>query len=298
MTGGVTTPGPIRITDVSRRFDNVAALAGLSLVAGPGESVALLGPNGSGKSTLLSILSGLDRPDDGSIDLGGGIVGAVQQRSALDPVLTVRENLTLHAALGRLGRQQSSTRVASLADAVGLADRLDARVGTLSGGLARRCDLARALLHEPNVLLLDEPTAGLDAGSRRAFLEHIDRERAARSMTVIHATHHADEGERVDRVIVLSRGRVVGDAAPGALLEPLGERVVEPTGDPDAATALLRQHGLPPIETTHGPIARLDDAATVAALLGSGLDVRIRRPTLDDVQGMLLAETAISGSPS
>ena len=288
---------PVRLIGVTRRFGDTVALERVSLDIRAGSSVALVGPNGSGKSTLLGLLAGLATPDGGAIELGTAAgraarVGVVHQRSALDPILTVRENLALHAGLCGLKRSASRERIRALAQRVGLTDRLHDRVSTLSGGLARRCDLARALLHEPGVLLLDEPTAGLDAASRRAFVELLDAERRERSMTVIHATHHADEAEWADRVVMLDRGRISADAPPAEMLAPLGERVVEAPGEPGASVGLLERMGLEPFATAHGAIARVTPGVDLAALLESGHEIRVRRPTLDDVQAVRLASDA------
>jgi len=190
-------------------------------------TIALLGPNGSGKSTLLGLLAGLHRPTAGKVliaDSPAGSdaaarrsVGVAFQTPALDALLTVRENLRLFAALHGLTR--TPDRVAGAIERFGLREHADRRVGRLSGGLARRADLARATLHEPALLLLDEPAAGLDPAAADALLGAI-RELASTETgrTVLWSTHDLREAERAERVVILRDGRVALDGAPAALI--------------------------------------------------------------------------------
>lgn len=210
------------------------ALDGVTLRVPQGQFVALLGPNGSGKSTLLRILATLDAPSSGEIVLLGErspakarrALGVVFQHEALDPLLTVRENLRVQAALFGLRGADAAQAIEAAAGSLGVADRLDDRVGTLSGGLRRRADLARALLSNPRLLLLDEPTSGLDFAARASFLDTLDALRRERSMTVVLCTHLMDEAERTERVVMLREGSIVADDAPGALRGSLGGAVL------------------------------------------------------------------------
>lgn len=236
------------------------ALDGVSLRVPIGQRVALLGPNGSGKSTLLKILCLALSPDrvhvqeasgaDGGGDGGSGQrthalafgcdlfnpmlsrqhlsqLGVVFQSPGLDTLLTVRENLLTQGSLVGLSRVVAQERIRVLAVALGIADRLNARVGTLSGGLIRRTDVARAMLHSPALLLLDEPTTGLDIVARQAFLSLLDTVAPANgSTTIILCTHMMDEAERMDRVVMLDQGKIVLDDSPRNLRDSLGARVI------------------------------------------------------------------------
>ena len=206
------------------------ALDQVNLTIAPGETVALLGPNGSGKSTLLKIIATLLKPDDGAVEIQGRAdaararraLGVVFQRPGLDALMTVRENLTDSARLYGLKNPVLRDAVERALGQAGLVDRQDDLVKTLSGGLARRADLCRALLHQPPIVLLDEPTTGLDPTARRAFLDLIDNQRAAANLTVLMTTHLTDEADRFDRVVFMHEGRIVADDTPANLRSAAG----------------------------------------------------------------------------
>lgn len=286
------------------------ALGGVSLEINAGSIVALLGPNGSGKSTLLKLVAQLDRPQGGSITVLGETsadairarIGVVFQAPSLDRRMTVRENLLAHSALQGLAGAVAKTRIGELMGVMDLADRLDARVGTLSLGLVRRVDLARALLHEPDVLLLDEPTVGLDPPSRAAFLGAVRAERDLRGASVVMSTHLVDEAEMADRVVLMHRGRIVADGTPGDLRATLGPRVLVVSGDPatlndDAASAHLG--GLTWIRRADGWAAAMADdpacAKAVAALVATGRSFSVGPPTLADLFTKMTGE-ALAGA--
>jgi ABC-2 type transport system ATP-binding protein len=251
------------------------ALDGVSLRIDRGQWVALLGPNGSGKSTLVRMISGAEAPDAGGVHVfgepaGGGMGGraamaklsVVFQKPGLDALLTVRENLRTAAALFGLSGSQRDARIDELGDRLGLRDRMADRVATLSGGYARRVDLARALLHGPELLILDEATAGLDHQSRTAFLDVVEDLRSGgdRGMTVLMTTHLMDEAERAGRVVMMAHGRIVADGSPEELRATGGERVIRvgPLSSPQirAVTDLLTGAGL--------SIARSDERSVLA----------------------------------
>lgn len=224
----------------AERRESREALRDVSLRIERGSFVALLGPNGSGKSTLLRVLSTAETPNTGSFSLGAlspltastdarayrARLGVAFQSPGLDSLLTARENLSLAAVLSGLPGSEIGPRIASLAATFELTDRLDERVRTLSGGLARRVDLCRAMLGGPSLLLLDEATTGLDHRARLGFFDALARMRATSHPTILLATHLMDEAERAERVVMMHEGRVVADGTPDMLRAAVGERVV------------------------------------------------------------------------
>ncbi|AMR80900.1 ABC transporter ATP-binding protein [Cupriavidus nantongensis] len=214
---------------VRKAFGARVALDGVSLCVRRGEFVALLGPNGAGKTTLFQILSGLFVADAGQVTVmcrdmrrdpvrALAQLGIVFQQPAIDLDLPVLANLRFHADLHGLPRREAAQRIARLLQAFGLAPRAQAPVRELSGGSRRKVELARALLHEPAMLLLDEPTAGLDPASRVQLLAETRRLARHAGAGVLWATHLVQEVEQADRVIVLDRGAVRFDGTPAALL--------------------------------------------------------------------------------
>ena len=282
--------------DVVHAYGDARALDGVSLTVGPSERVALLGRNGSGKTTLLRIAATSLRPDAGAVAVAGHDVaseaaavrrhvGVVFQSPALDAALTAREALALQAALVGIARSALPARLDDALAEAGLADRADDRVGTFSGGLVRRLDLARGLLHRPALALLDEPTTGLDPLAREAFWAVLDRRRADGAQLV--ATHLMDEAVRCDRVVILDAGRVVADGTPAALTAALGADALWLTAD-DAPTlaAALRAEGRDATPVEGRVLVRDAAARELLADLYARPDVRavsIQPPTLDDV---------------
>jgi ABC-2 type transport system ATP-binding protein len=226
----------IAFDGVTKRYGPVQALAGVSFAIERGEMVALLGPNGAGKSTTVDLMLGLRRPDTGSVRVLGwvpqravedGRVGAMLQRGSLPERATVREVVDLARRL--YGSQRSLT---ALLDLAALRDLASRRTDRLSGGQARRVQLAVALAGDPDVLFLDEPTTGLDVQSRRLFWDGVRRVASA-GATVVFATHYLDEADaNASRVLVLAHGRVVGDGDPASIKGQLSERIVRATVDP------------------------------------------------------------------
>ncbi len=253
-----------RVYTARRKAPEIRAIDGFSLSIEGGEYVALLGPNGAGKSTLLRLLAGLDTPTWGEVEgVSRSELGVVFQKPALDPLLTVRENLCLQAALH--GLKDRAERAEETAAVLGLSDRLDSRVGELSGGLARRADLARALLTNPTLLLLDEPTTGLDHRARAGFLDAIDEQRAATpGLAVVMSTHLMDEAARATRVALISGGRLIADDSPDALRASVGGSRVLRTAEDNAP--LLERYRLSIV--THARVVSATgeaDAVTAAA---------------------------------
>jgi ABC-2 type transport system ATP-binding protein len=226
------------LEDVVKSYGAVRALDGISLRASGGEFVALLGPNGAGKTTLFQLLSGLFVPDGGRIAVMGhdmrrdpvpalAQLGIVFQQPTLDLELTVMGNLLFHAGLHGMPRAVAKVRIEKELARLGLAGETHRKVAQLSGGNRRRVELARALLHAPRLLLMDEPTVGLDPASRGDLLKLILALRAERSVAVLWATHLCDEVADADRVIVLHRGKVLADTTPAGLIASAGTATIE-----------------------------------------------------------------------
>jgi ABC-2 type transport system ATP-binding protein len=247
----------VEVEDLRRSYGSREALAGLSFSVRRGELFALLGPNGGGKSTLFKILTTLLPPSAGTARVCGHDVrtaqrevrrhiGVVFQHPSVDGKLTIAENLRHQGHLYGLSGAGLKARIAELLDRFGLADRKDELVERLSGGLARRAELAKGLLPRPSVLLLDEPSTGLDPGARRDLLQYLRRLRDDDGMTVVLTTHYLEEAERCDRVGVIDRGKLVALDAPNALTASVGgDVVVVQPSDVDALRAkVLERFGL------------------------------------------------------
>jgi ABC-2 type transport system ATP-binding protein len=237
MATNERTPALI-LDNVVKSYGPVRALDAVSFAAFAGEFVALLGPNGAGKTTLFQLLAGLLVPDSGRIEIIGhdmrrdpvpalANLGIVFQQPTLDLELSVTGNLLFHAGLHGIAHSTAKARIGSELARLGLAERAQDKAAHLSGGNRRRVELARALLHEPRVLLMDEATVGLDPASRGEMLRLALRLRSERSVAVLWATHLCDEVSDADRVIVLDRGKVRADTTPTKLVASAGATTVE-----------------------------------------------------------------------
>ncbi len=266
------------------------AVDGVDLRVAPGEAVALLGPNGSGKSTLMSILAGLRSPGAGRVAVRGGRarLGVVFQSVALDPFVTVHENLRDAGRLAGLPAAEAASRARDRLDAAGLGELAAVRAGRLSGGQQRRVDLVRALLADPAVLLLDEPTTGLDPAARHRFLETLAAERAARRPAMLLSTHLVDEAEPMDRVVLMDRGRIVADGPPAQLRAGLGARrlTVPDAGFDPAPWPGPWQRGAGgwwrPLDAGAEDDSSANDVELVGRLVAAGVPVHVAPPTLAD----------------
>jgi ABC-2 type transport system ATP-binding protein len=237
----MTTDGsaPALLLDtVVKTYGAIRAVDGVTLQASAGEFIALLGPNGAGKTTLFQLLSGLFVPDSGRIEIMGhdmrrdpvpalAKLGIVFQQPTLDLELTVTGNLLFHAGLHGIPRTVARARIGDELARLGLAERAHDKAAQLSGGNRRRVELVRALLHQPRVLLMDEPTVGLDPASRSDLLKLILSLRTERSVAVLWATHLCDEVPNADRVIVLHHGKVLADTTPANLVAKAGATTIE-----------------------------------------------------------------------
>ncbi|MDX2257981.1 MAG: ATP-binding cassette domain-containing protein [Hyphomicrobiaceae bacterium] len=230
---GVAGVPSLVVREVSHQFGETKVLDTVSLTVPQGSFTVLLGLNGAGKSTLFALVTRLYDNTSGEIRILGNDVrrrptvalqrlGVVFQSRTLDSDLTLRQNLTYHAALHGYGRGEGRRRAQAALELVGLVDRGDERVRTLSGGQARRVEIARSMMHEPGLLLLDEPTVGLDIGSRESVLDIVRGLVSRRSLGVLWATHLIDEIAPTDRVVVLHRGRVLYEGDVPGLLASAG----------------------------------------------------------------------------
>ncbi len=233
------SPGPaISVVDLVKRFEDVTAVDGLSFEVEAGEIFGLLGPNGAGKSTTINILSGVLKPTSGkAIVLGYDVlsestrikerIGVCPQEPSFFPYLTGRENVELIADLHLMPKKERRERTDALLDAVGLGEASSRRVGKYSGGMVRRTSLAMALVHEPDIAFLDEPTVGMDPRSRRATWDLI-KGLKERGRTVILTTHYIEEAEALaDRVGIIDHGKLIALDTPGALMEEHGAENLE-----------------------------------------------------------------------
>lgn len=221
--------------DLHKRYGERRAVSGVSFEIAPGETYGLLGPNGAGKTTTVSMICGLLAADEGQVAVGGRVlstgsvkaksaIGYVPQEIALYPDLTGSENLRFFGQLYGLRGQHLADRVDEVLEVVGLADRSREQVETYSGGMQRRLNIAAGLLHEPRLLVLDEPTVGVDPQSRNAILTNVE-ELAADGMAVLYTTHYMEEAERLcDRVGIIDEGRIVAEGTRRELVDRIGGR--------------------------------------------------------------------------
>lgn len=246
----------LKITRLSKRFGQRQALSELSLALQPGEIYGLLGPNGAGKTTALNLLCGLLKPDSGEILVQGNpisqatklLVGVMPQQNLLYQSLTCEENLSFLARIYGLGKKDISHQVQSCLAAVNLADRASSVVGDLSGGMQRRLSLAAAIIHRPKLVVLDEPSTGLDIEARYEVWELI-RSLQQQGVTVLLTTHLLDEVERLcDRIGIIKQGQLLAEGTLENLRQriPAEEVVVIQTEDEPAAIARAQSHGFTP----------------------------------------------------
>jgi len=300
-THGAATPR-LEIIGLRHRFGALSVLDGISLRVMPGQIFGLLGPNGSGKSTTLRVLTGMLVPDAGELRVDGHSVqpggrslrrhmGVVFQSGSLDARLTARENLGLSAALYGIEKRSAGPRIDELLEFTELRERADDPVIEFSGGMRRRLELARALLHQPSLLLMDEPTTGLDERFFRQTWERIEALRASTGLTVLLTTHRAEEAERCDRVAVVDSGRIIAQDTPEALRRRVsGDVLTLQARDPEALCADLRSRLSLQARVVDGRVVLEHDRGheliprLVEALPVGRIDsLSMHRPTLSDV---------------
>lgn len=290
----------VQVDGLTHRYGERVALSDVTFEVAPGEVFGLLGPNGGGKTTLLTILSTLRVPTAGTARIAGHDVvadpdavrrriGVVFQNPGLDLVLTPRENLRHHGHLYGLRGEDLARRIENGLSRLGVGERADEPVGDLSGGLRRRVEVAKGLLHGPDVVLLDEPTSGFDPGGRRDLWVSL-RSLADEGAAVIVATHLMEEAERCDRIAILDRGRVVALDAPDALRREIRGEVIALEADrPDRLADAIAERFDVGVDVVDGTvrIERPDGAAFVPRLAEAfpGLidSITVGKPTLEDV---------------
>src|SRR5881275_144458 len=241
----------IRVDGLAKTFDEVEAVRGVSFEVATGEVFGFLGPNGAGKSTTINMLCTLAKPSAGEATVAGydivrerdhvrRHIGLVFQDPTLDGYLSAQENLRLHAELYGVEKGLVAPRMSQVLEMVGLWERKDSPVATFSGGMRRRLEIARGLMHSPRVLFLDEPTIGLDPQTRSSIWRYIGELREAEEITIFTTTHYMDEAEFCDRIAIMDNGRIIVIDTPEALKASVGkDRVRIHTDDDDAAIAAI-----------------------------------------------------------
>jgi ABC-2 type transport system ATP-binding protein len=289
------------VTGLVKSYGDIDAVRGIDLSIEPGETFGFLGPNGAGKSTTISMLCTLITPSGGRAEVAGFDVvrqradvrrniGLVFQDTTLDGYLTAERNLRLHAELYGIPRGAVNDRLRQVLEMVGLWDRRKSKVSTFSGGMKRRLEIARGLMHSPRVLFLDEPTVGLDPQTRSSIWSYIRELKQAEDITIFLTTHYMDEAEYCDRIAIMDQGKIIALDTPEALKASIGkDRVQIRVDDNDAGIAAL--------ESRFGLSAAVaEGAVTFAVERGEDfvpklfadfpmpiLSVNVARPTLDDV---------------
>jgi ABC-2 type transport system ATP-binding protein len=290
----------VEVRGLTKSYGDLTAVKGISFDVAQGEIFAFLGPNGAGKSTTIKMLCTLARPTAGSARVAGFDVvadakrvrrhiGLVFQEQTLDDQLTAEENLRFHAVLYGVPSDQVESRIARVFELVALSDRRKDLVSTYSGGMARRLEIARGMLHTPRVLFLDEPTVGLDPQTRALIWEDIHRLRREEGITIFLTTHYMDEAENAERIAIIDHGTIIALDMPDALKASVGsDTIALETTDDDAALAALRADGYKVERTEEGLTAYVADEETAVGAVVASVGVPVRtvrahRPTLDDV---------------
>jgi ABC-2 type transport system ATP-binding protein len=291
----------VSVNGLVKRYDQVEAVRGIEFEVASGEIFGFLGPNGAGKSTTINMLCTLVRPSGGSALVAGHDVvserddvrrniGLVFQDTTLDGYLTAEQNLRLHAELYGVPRELVGERMRQVMEMVGLWERRASLVNTFSGGMKRRLEIARGLLHSPRVLFLDEPTVGLDPQTRSSIWRYIRELKAREDITIFLTTHYMDEAEYCDRIAIMDQGRIIVLDTPETLKANVGkDRVQIETDDDDAAIAALSERFAIEATVAEGAVtfgvpAGEQFVPRLFAELGLPIrSVSVARPSLDDV---------------
>jgi ABC-2 type transport system ATP-binding protein len=313
----------VSVSGLTKRYGEVEAVRGIDLEVARGETFGFLGPNGAGKSTTINILCTLVEPTGGTasvagLDVGAAVrrrIGLVFQEPTLDGPMSGEQNLRFHGELYGVDRRTAAARREEVLRTVGLWERRKDPVVTYSGGMRRRLEIARGLLHSPQVLFLDEPTIGLDPQTRASIWNYLARLGESQDVTVFVTTHYMDEAENCDRIAIMNEGRIVALDTPEALKAQVGaDRVVVATGegtvDEDVLRLIRREFGLEAAVHEGAVTVSVPDGAgfvprLFAALTAEGVVVKsvaVTRPSLDDVflahTGTTLRDAEASRGPS
>ncbi len=291
----------IEVRDLVKKFGNLVAVDHINLKIKEGEIFGLLGPNGAGKTTTISMLSTLIRPTAGIAKVAGFDVskhplevrkniGIVFQEPSVDDLLTGRENLELHAMLYGMDVGVAKERIDEMLDLVDLKERADSLVRTYSGGMRRRLEIARGLLHTPKILFLDEPTLGLDPASRRVIWEYIEKVTKEKRITTILTTHYLEEADSLcDRIAIIDKGKIVIEGTSDYLKGTLGEDVIRLKGNPNISKISRMKFVKKIREEKNDAYVELivENAAKnlqkILSEVGKVESVEVRRVSLDDV---------------
>ena len=286
----------VEVRGLRKSYGELEAVRGVDFDVRTGETFGFLGPNGAGKSTTIKMLCTLANATGGSAKVAGFDVttqrddvrrhiGLVFQDTTLDSYLTAEMNLRFHAELYGMPRDQVGPRLQQVMEMVGLWDRKDSKVLTFSGGMKRRLEIARGLMHSPRVLFLDEPTVGLDPQTRASIWEYIHQLRQQEEITIFLTTHYMDEAEHCDRIAIMDAGQLVALDTPAALKASVGtDRVTIRTADDEEALKRLPDG----IQTSEGIVLNVEDGEAYVPKLFAELgvpitNVSISKPSLDDV---------------
>ncbi len=294
----------ITVEKLSRSFGDIQAVKGIDLHVEQGETFGFLGPNGAGKSTTIKMLCTLLRPTSGRAWINGHdierqasqvrqSIGIVFQDPTLDEYLSAEQNLYYHCMIYHTPRKTRETRIRAVLQLVGLDDRRRDIVKTFSGGMKRRLEVARGLLHEPQTLFLDEPTVGLDPQTRRSVWEHVLRLRQSTGLTIFMTTHYMEEAEYCDRIAIIDHGHIVALDTPAALKRMVGQDIVRlSTSTPEQAALVLERSPGRKVRceedavTIEGEDGQTLAASVIRQLTLADIEVRgvnVTAPTLEDV---------------
>ena len=297
----------IETKDLVKRFEDVEAVKGINLEIEEGELFGLLGPNGAGKTTTISMLCTITKPTSGSASVFGhdvkkesstvrGMIGIVFQDPSLDDNLTGKENLDFHGRLYKVPRNEIAGRIRDVLELVELADKADVIVKKYSGGMKRRLEIARGLLHHPRVLFLDEPTLGLDPQTRLHIWEYIEKLNREKKITMILTTHYMDEADKLcDRIAIIDHGQIVAMDTPENLKKDVGGDVVTmtvPHGSEQLKTKLEQLEFVKSTQLVDGTLRLSVDKGETAIPIFMGVarqegiavpSIALHEPTLEDI---------------
>ncbi len=296
----------IQVDHLTKKFDDFTAVNDISFEVREGEIFGFLGPNGAGKSTTIKVLCTLLQPTSGHIRVAGydvqessdivrSMIGIVFQDNSLDSDLTAQENMEFHCMVYHIPRSERTERIKRLLDLMELTEFKDRRVKTFSGGMRRRLEIARGLLHEPRLMVLDEPTVGLDPQTRNYIWQYVRDLRKVHHTAIFMTTHYMDEAENCDRIAIIDKGKIVALDTPAALKKMVGEDQIElNTRDNARVVQAVSEHFKVPVSERDGMVViQVPSAESFAPKLLAELpaltdgvtieNLHIRRPSLEDV---------------